>query len=160
MSDQREDVNAELGAVELRKQEFRSRYKDANNLVETAKIMASVQRTQERLKEELAVVNAEFDVLRLEVIPGMMEQQGIESLKVEGLGRLGLTGDMYVHIKPGMKDKLFKWLRARKMGALVTEAVNSSTLKSFVKGRMKDGKELPSEFLNVTPFTRASITKG
>lgn len=154
------DDNEELGVVEQRKQEFRTRYKGEKDLIKLAKCMAEVQKTQERMKAELAMVNAEFDVLRLEVIPAKMEEKGIENFRVTDLGLVKLTADMYVSPKSGMKDKLYGWLRKNKLGALITETVNSSTLKAFVKERVNKGKTVPNDLLNVTPYTRASITKG
>lgn len=155
-----DNFDQDLNAQELRKQEFRSRYKGSKDLVKLAKIMKAVQETRDRLKEELAMANDELDVIRIEVIPALMEEKGIENFKVEGLGRVSLTADMFVHVKPGAKNELFAWLRKRKLGDLITMQLNSSTLKSFVKGRIKDGKEVPGEYVNVTPYTRASITKG
>lgn len=146
--------------IELRKKEFRSRYKTNTDLIKLAKVMKAVQDTKERLEEELKMVNAEFDVLRLEIIPSAMENKGLENFTVEGLGRVGLTSDMYVKVASGAQPKLFAWLRKRKLGDLIQETVNSSTLKAFVKGRIETGKDIPKDLVKVTPFTRASITKG
>lgn len=150
----------DVGVVEQRKMEFRNRYKDQKDLIKLAKCMKAVQDTRDRLKDELAVANAEFDVLRLEIIPAKMEEKGLENFSVADLGRVGLTADMYVSIKKECKDKFFAWLRKSKMGALIQEGVNSSTLKAFVKNRTLANKPVPKELLNVTPYTRASITKS
>ena len=42
----------------------------------------------------------------------------------------------------------------------VAETVNASTLKATVKNMYKTGEQVPEELLNVSPFERASITKG
>lgn len=153
----------ELGVVEQRKMEFRGRYKEQQDLVKLAKTMRSVSLTVERLKDELALANAEYDVLRLEVIPALMEAQNIERQVIkfdnDYTGRLGLTSDAYVSVKKGCKDDFFAWLKKNKFGSLIIPGVNSSTLKAFVKGRITSGKPIPDKLLNVTPYTRASITK-
>lgn len=165
MATEHEADDNELSVVEQRKQEFRNRYKGGEqDLIKLAKIMRGVQDTQERLKEELAIRNAEFDVLRMEIIPEAMEQKGLENFTVEGLcgdraGRVSLTADLLVSTKKGMKDKFFAWLKKNKLGDLIQPNVNSSTLKGFVKKRKLAGKKVPDDLLNITPVTRASITK-
>ena len=105
-------------------------------------------------------INAEYDVLRLELIPTTMEEKGIENMKIEEIGRVGLTGDMYVSVKAGCHDQFFAWLKKNKLGDLIQSTINPSTLKSFVRTRMAANKKVPSDLLNVTPYTRASITKS
>lgn len=129
-------------------------------LLPLVKEMKSYAEKKEALETELKIINARFDVLRLEVIPERMDSDGIENLKVEGIGRVTLTADMFVSVKGGAKQGLFDWLSGQGLGDLVQPTVNASTLKAFVKRRMKEGKDVPSDFLNITPVTRASITKG
>lgn len=113
---------------------------------------------KERLERELAKCNAFFDVMRFEAIPTEMDKQGIEKIAYAGIGRVSLTADMQVSVKD--KPGLFGWLRKNKLADLIQPTINPSTLKSFIKGRIKDGKKYPAEMLNVNPVTRASITKG
>lgn len=159
MGEWRDDEQEDLGAQELRKQEFRTRYATERDVPKIAKIMANVKATKERLEEELKVVNAEFDVLRIEVMPTAMEEAGLESARVAGVGRVSLTGDMYVRLPKQHKKDFFFWLRRYRLGDIIQETINSSTLKAFVKNRIKQGKPFPKELLTVEPFTRASITK-
>ena len=153
------EYNDDIDPSEARKGTYRDKYKKYNNVPDLAHQMKHVQEIKETAEKELKEINAEYDVLRLEVIPAKCEEQGIEGIKIEGLGRLNLTADLYVSIKAGMKKPLFDWFSKAKLRDMVQPTVNSSTLKAFVKGRIKAGKPLPEEFLNVTPFTRASITK-
>lgn len=120
--------------------------------------MQKIRVGKDALEAELKIINAHYDVLRLESIPNKMDEEGVERVSYEGIGRVGLTADMYVSVadKPG----LYEWLEDNGFGDLIQPVVNASTLKAFIKGRMKDGKEVPAEYVNVTPFTRASITKG
>jgi len=153
------DENGQEEAID-RKVAYREKYKGVTDIAQLAREMARVQREKEAAENVLKEWNAEFDVLRLEVIPTACEDQGVEGMRVEGVGRLGLTADLYVSTKAGGKDDLFKWFRKNKLSDLIQEGVNSSTLKAWVKDRIKKGKPVPQELLNVTPFTRASITKG
>jgi hypothetical protein len=60
---------------------------------------------------------------------------------------------------PEKKAEFFDWLRDNGRGDLLQENINPSTLKATVKGLVKNGEEIPEDLLNVSPFTRASITK-
>lgn len=144
---------------EIRKQFFRDRHK-GKKAAELARAQFVVQSAKDYLDDLLKLVNAEFDVIRIETLPEQMEQEGLEGFRLEGVGRITLTGDAYVKIVPGQADALFKWLRKQKLGDLIKEGINPSTLKAFAKARVEAGKSLPEGCLNVTPFTRASITKS
>lgn len=141
------------------KDEWRSLY-TTTDLLACVHAMAAVKAEKEGLEEQLGEVNAHYDVLRMEVVPQKMEEGGHEMLKIKGIGRVTLTGDLFVSTKKGAGGGLIAWFRKNKLGDIIKDTINSSTLKAFVKGRMKDGKPYPEEFLNITPVTRASITKG
>lgn len=146
---------------EVRKNEYRRKYKPVRDPVQLARAMRDVQEALDKASAVKTELQAEYDVLRIEMIPDLFEEQGIENLRVEGVGRISLTADMFVSIAPGQKEGLFSWLNKHKLKDLIVPNVNSSTLRAFVKTRTKDGKPLPPEgILNVTPYTRASITKG
>lgn len=133
---------------------------DSMSLVELVREMRNVQQEKETIEAQLKKVNKVFDFLRITKIPQVMEDEGIPRLTVEGVGRVSLTADMHVSIKDGMKEDFYIWLRDNGRGDLIQPNVNPSTLKATVKGLVKNGEEFPDEFLNVSPFTRASITKG
>lgn len=142
-----------------RMQVFRDKYK-GEKLLPLVQAMQKVQARKEALEEDLKNVNAEFDVLRFEAIPERMEIDKVENVRYEGIGLVTLTGDIRMNVLAANRQNLFSWFRKNKLGDLISETVNSSTLKSWVKKRMKEGKPYPSELLNVTPITRASIRKG
>lgn len=128
--------------------------------LDVVRAMNKIKLEKEELEEKLKMVNAEYDYLRLNLIPTRFEDEGIENLKVDGIGRVSLTGDMYVSIAADSRDAAYQYFRDIGKGDLITESINSSTLKAAVKAMVKAGEEIPSEFVKVTPFTRASITKG
>ena len=149
--------------LDLFRDKVRAKYKDMSDVPALAKEMARIEDLLEKSKEETSRLNCQWDVLRLEVLPDRMDAQGIENIAVDGVGKVSLTADLYVSIKPDSKSDLFKWFRKNKLGELIKETVHSGTMRSFVKSWMKDPKKaakLPSALLNVTPYTRASITKA
>lgn len=97
-----------------------------------------------------------FDWLRVFYIPARMEDLETSSTKVPGFGRLALTDDLRIKVMD--QAALFEWLEENDLGDMISETVNSSTLKASLRKRMKDAKELP-ESVELTPFTRANLTK-
>ena len=127
------------------------------DLMEMVAAMKAAQEDKDTIEEMLKKVNARYDTLRLELIPNKMDETGIENIKIDGIGRVSLTGDMYIQVAD--KEAMYQWLDDHGFGDLIQSTVNSSTLKAFIKGRMKGGEECP-EWVKITPFTRASITKS
>jgi hypothetical protein len=127
---------------------------------ELAAEMAGVEAASDYMDSIYKCLHAEYDLIRNKMLPDAMEKEGIASpMNLVGVGKIVLTADAFVAVKSGMKEQLFDWLRANNLGDLMKEDIASSTLKAFVKGRIRDGKEYPDDLINVTPVTRASITK-
>lgn len=150
MSDQEFDQNPNA--------EFEAKYKPLATL-DIIRAMDEQRKLKEDLEDQLKAINKEYDFLRLNMVPARFEEEGIENLKVEGVGRVSLTGDMYVSILSDHKDEAYEYFRDIGKGSLITETINSSTLKATVKAMIKAGEEVPESLIKVTPFTRASITK-
>lgn len=121
--------------------------------------MDKILSVKEQLEEQLKAVNKEYDFLRINMIPKRMDDEGISNIKVDGVGRVTLTGDMYVSIPSDVKEQAYEYFRDIGKESLITQTINPSTLKAAVKAMVKNGDEIPEELIRVTPFTRASITK-
>jgi hypothetical protein len=132
---------------------------DGMSLVDLVQAMSTVQNRKESLEDQLKILNKEFDFLRITKIPSKMEDDGIDNINVSGIGRVSLTSDMYVSVKADKKADFFEWLRDNGRGDLLQENINPSTLKAAVKKMFREGEEVPDQMLNVSPFTRASITR-
>lgn len=128
-------------------------------LIELIKEMYIIQGEKEDVEGDLKNLNKHLDFLRFTKIPQVMEDQGIKNISVEGVGRVSLTADMHVSVKAEMKEMFYTWLRDNGRQDLIQPTINSSTLKATVKNMVKTGEEIPDDLLNVSPFTRASITK-
>lgn len=150
----------EQNAHEARIQAFRDKYKGVTDLKTLVLAMQNAQQRKVAIEADLKNVNAEFDVLRFEMVPEVMDTQGVERVSYDGVGRVSLTPDVRVTLPNEQKDNFQKWCTKRKMGDLFQLTVNASTLKAWIKNRIKTGKEYPVDMLKVTPITRASITKG
>jgi hypothetical protein len=132
---------------------------DGKPVVDLVVSMHALARRKDDLEESLKAVNKEYDFLRISKIPEKMEDEGIDNISVNGIGRVSLTADMHVSIKAAKKTEFYEWLRDNGRGDLLQENINPSTLKATVKGLVRAGEEVPDDMLNISPFTRASITK-
>lgn len=128
--------------------------------IDLVRRMAELRAEKDALEEKLKGVNLEFDIIRMKIIPERFDEEGIKNLNINGIGRVSLTPDLFVSIAAGKKEQAYDYLRDIGKGSLITPNVNPSTLKAAVKAMLKAGTELPEELFKVTPFTRASITKG
>ena len=59
----------------------------------------------------------------------------------------------------GSLKAAMQWLRDMDLADMVTETYNASSMKALVRRLIEQGVEIP-EFMNVTPFIRASIVKA
>lgn len=129
-------------------------------LVELVHEMANIRAKKDSLEAALKEMNEEFDFLRITKIPTVMNDEGVDRISVSGVGRVSLTADLHVSVKADRKEAFYEWLRDNGRADLIAETVNASTLKATVKNMYKTGEQVPEELLNVSPFERASITKG
>ena len=101
-----------------------------------------------------------YDFMRYTRMPEVMDTHDIESVRIEGIGRVYLLSDYNVSTKAGQKQAAMEWLIENGFGDIVQETVNASTLKAVIKKEViAKGKEVPEELFNVSPFTRSQITK-
>lgn len=128
-------------------------------LKDLAPIMRDLQKFKEALKEQLSVINVLFDDIRINIIPAVMEADGIKTATFVDVGRVSITADIYASIVADKKEDAYAWLEEEGLGDLIQETINASSLKATLKDRLKTGGDIPQELFKVTPYSRASITK-
>jgi hypothetical protein len=101
-----------------------------------------------------------YDYLSIEVLPDRMDEEGIDTIKVKNVGRLQTSSDIRCSVPANNKDEVKNWLRENGHGSMISEAVNASTLKAFVKEMMKENKPYPEHLLNIHAYSRATVVKG
>ena len=107
-----------------------------------------------------------FDILRLKVIPEKLDNEGMSSINIKGVGRLGVTLDMNVSVLAENRDRFYEWLEESGHGGIIKPYAQPSTVKAFVKEEVKLAAEerrepdLPQDLVDWTPFYRASVTKS
>lgn len=138
--------------------EFKAKYVDYSLLeliTELRKLREDSDTADAYAKSQKAV----YDIFSKQVVPARMEDEGMEQITVEGIGRVNIRTDIYCSTKKGMGLTLKEWMRENDMEDIITDVINASTLKAWVKEQMKAGNEIPEDLLNITPYDRAVITK-
>lgn len=121
--------------------------------------LAKLRRIHLAAADKNALVWAEVDYLRLTRIPELLDEMGITSVKLKGIGTLGTRFE--ASCKTEDKEALLKWLRKYGYEDLIsTDTVNSSTLKSFITNQIREKEKIPpASIVKFTPFEMAVITK-
>ena len=124
-----------------------------------AKDMAAKKLELDECKKVQTVLQKEFDELRKVALPDAMEDAGLESVRITGVGTVSLRTDAYASIVSGQTAAAYQWLAENGHEDLVKEYVQPSTLKAFLKEQNVNGEILPEELFKFSPYTYASITK-
>lgn len=115
----------------------------------------------DELAESVAPIKASltkaWDGFRFIHVPEAMEEEGIESITVENVGRCSITTGLTASIAEVFRPEAYTWLSDHGHGGLIKETVNAQSLSAAVKEMIQTGEEVP-EFIKVNPFVRASIT--
>lgn len=131
---------------------------DGMTAMELAVEMSKVKKELDSIKAVKTKLEKRHDHIRITKMPDLMESEGLENFKLDGIGRIGLTADLWVSIPASEKDKVFLWFGDNGHGDIIKSTINASTLKSLMKAMMKKGEETP-EGIKITPYQRASITQ-
>lgn len=121
--------------------------------------MKQVREELDDTKSESAKLQKQWDDLRKVHIPNKLEELGLTSAKVLGVGTVSERTDAYCSVPAANKQKLYEWLEEHDHGDLIVDTVNSSTLKAFMKEQILMGHEVPDDIVNFTPYTYVAITK-
>lgn len=106
-----------------------------------------------------------YNRLRFITVPTFMENEGIETIGVEGVGRVHLEDDISIKVED--QEALADWLTNNGLEDLIKETVNAQTLAASMRARMKENSERvanmkgvnidPKDLLAMPPVTVCEI---
>lgn len=131
-----------------------------HSAVDLIKAMARLRAEKDAAEDEAKGISREYKYITEVAIPEKFAEDGVSIMKVDGIGRCNLAADIYASVKAGQKEAAYQWLSDIGSGDLIQPAVPPSTLKAFLKGRIKSAEDIPEEFFNCTPYQVARITKA
>jgi len=120
-----------------------------------------------RLKTELdsrsaskTLIQKMYDHLTMAIVPDRMDDEGVSTMNVTGVGRLQVAANIRCSCPAPNKEALYKWLKDNNHAAMIQPTVNSSTLKAFVVEQMKEENgNYHKELLKFEPYSRATVVK-
>ena len=129
-----------------------------NDIVELANKLRGLKDLKEAQEADLKDTNMAIEAITKVLLPQKMDEQGIQNVKIDGVGRISLRGEVYASILAENRELAYDWLRNTGRASLITNTVNPSTLKACAKEWLKNGEEIP-EFIKITPATVATLTR-
>lgn len=133
---------------------------ETQSLQQMAAKLKELKSKLEEIGKMKTEIQKAYDFLSIDILPDRMDEEGIETLKIKGVGRLQAQADIRCSMPSGNSEALKKWLKEHGHGSMISDVVNASTLKAFVREMMKEEKEWPKDLLNVTPYSRATVIKA
>lgn len=130
-----------------------------DNLMDMARRLKELRDELDLAKAAASELQKQYDYLSIVAIPEKMDEEGVESMSITGVGRLQVRSDIRCNVTDGNKELVIQWLRENGHQSLVTPAVSPSTLKALVKEAIKNQKPYP-EGIAVHPYSRATIVKS
>lgn len=128
-------------------------------LAEIAAEYKAIKEALEEAGEVKTILQKISDSYSKHILPARMEEEGIETVRIEGIGRLQTKSDIYCNCPAPNREALQDWLVDHGHGSLISQSVNASTLKAFIKEQMKEGNPVPDDLLNIEPYSMAVIVK-
>ena len=128
--------------------------------IDVVHVMDEYRRRKEEIEEKLKQINQHYDYLRYTLLPQRFDDEGLQNMKIDGVGRVSLSSGLYASIKTDMKGRAYEYLADTGHGDIVTITINAQTLAATIKSMIQKGEDVPEELFTVTPWTRASITKA
>lgn len=129
----------------------------SNDYIDGIRHYVDVRAAVETIKTARKALEEIEENLSKNQIPDLMRSRDVKSVKIEGIGTVGITNRISCSLPD--KDKGFEWLRGNGHGTLITETVNSSSLSAFAKEMIEAGQELPEEIFKVSTSSYTSIRK-
>ena len=128
-------------------------------VVQLAGELRKLKELKEAMEEDLKETNKFIEEITKQILPEKMDDQGISNIKIDGVGRITLRGEVYASILAANRDAAYQWLRDTGRASLISNTVNASSLKAACKEWLKNGEEIPEDLIKVTPVTVAVLTR-
>lgn len=134
---------------------------EGKSVSELVQLLSELKDKLDRVNDYRTKLNKELELLSKVVLPNAMNDEGISSVKVDGVGRVTLRSDIYARIPAANREAAMEWLREHGHGGLIKETVHHGTLRAAMKELLREGKELPPDTLiQVTPYDMAVLTRS
>jgi hypothetical protein len=91
------------------------------------------------------------------VLPDLFKMSSVTTTQTLNGYNITIADDMNVSIPPESKMEAYDWLANNGYGDIITNTINSSTLKATIKGMYKDGIVVPEDVFKVSPIKKLRV---
>jgi hypothetical protein len=128
---------------------------DEMSLIELGQSMEEIRAKLDDAKAAATLLEKEYDFIRTVKIPPKMEEEGLANFRLKSGRGVRVQDEVFVSL-PSPNFFTFKsFLQEQGDDGIIKETINAQTLKSYITGRIKEGKEYPAELVNVTVVPKA-----
>lgn len=120
-----------------------------DELLDTINRLLAANAAVQRCEEELAAAKQKATTLSEETVPSMMQELGINELKLESGQTITIRPDVYAQIPPDRKEEAFEWLSSHGFGGLIKVDVEASFGRDEREQAVILANELQERGLNV-----------
>lgn len=128
---------------------------DTMTLVQLGEAMVKVGAELEAAKEVKTTLEKEYDFIRTVKIPPALEESGMKNFRLDNGKGIRVQDEVFVSLRAENFQNMKVWLQERGDDSIIKETINPSTLKAFITGKIKDGKEYPADLVNVSVVPKA-----
>lgn len=138
--------------------EMKKKY-DGMPLKTVARHHQRLRAKHDKVKAQNAETWSEVDYLRFILIPKLMTELGTDNIKLPGIGRVTVRTEASCSTLD--KEALFEWLSQEGHDELMSNTVNSSTLKAFILNQLRDKEPIPGpDVIKFSTHEMAVINKN
>lgn len=150
-------LDFQLLTAKIEKELHKSKRGGAIALARSFVVLRALKRNLEETEKKFTALFEQFKNIE---VPQMFEQEGVTSLPLAEGFRVGVSSAWRASIKEGMKPEAYKWLQENKLGDIIVETINASTLSATAKTLAEEeNRQLPDEFFNVLMQPNTSVTQ-
>lgn len=128
---------------------------DSMTLVQLGQAMEEVRAQLDAAKEVKTALEKRYDFLCSVKIPPAMEDSGLQNFRLESGRGVRVQDEVFVSLNAENFPPFRAWLQEQGDEAIIKETINSATLKAYIVGRIKAGKEYPMDKVKVTLVPKA-----
>lgn len=125
-----------------------------------ARAFVRMREIKDQLEENLKPFNKFYDECKTIKLPELFERAGTTTVNLDEGYRVTVSQSIRASVREGLKEAALAWLRANKLGDLVQETINASTLSAAAKTLVEDeNRELDPDIFNVAVIPNTSVTR-
>jgi hypothetical protein len=108
------------------------------DLIAAAKKQQQLEEDIVTLEKELAYHKEQLNYQRYEIVPGMMQELGINSFELDNGYKVSIKDEYYAKIPEAFQFECFEWLRKNELDGIIKTAINMN----FGKGEDESAQHL------------------